>query len=203
MSRWGSCRKNSPFPLIPCGKSVIMRKTIEQERIHMNIIAQTAGVLGTAMIFVSFIARKRRSILLGKFTADILWMIHYLLIGAYSGAALNVLALGRESIFYNKEKKWASSKVWLYLILALTVGSCILTWEGALSLLPMIGSCCAVVSYWCTKPLHIRLLAIPAQSLWMIYGGLHGSIPTMVSNVIAMTAIGIGLYRDVKGMKKE
>ena len=143
----------------------------------MNIIAQTAGVLGTAMIFVSFIARKRRSILLGKFTADILWMIHYLLIGAYSGAALNVLAL--------------------------TVGSCILTWEGALSLLPMIGSCCAVVSYWCTKPLHIRLLAIPAQSLWMIYGGLHGSIPTMVSNVIAMTAIGIGLYRDVKGMKKE
>ena len=180
-----------------------MEKTLEQESIHMNMIAQIAGVLGTSMIFISFIARKRRTILLGKFTADILWMIHYLLIGAYSGAALNVLAIGRETVFYNKEKKWASSRFWLYLILALTVTSCLLTWEGALSLLPMIGSCCAVVSYWCTNPLHIRLLAIPAQSLWMIYGGLHGSVPTIVSNIIAMTAIGIGLYRDVKGMKKE
>lgn len=165
----------------------------------MNIIAQIAGILGTTMIFFSFAARKRRSILLCKFTADILWMTHYLLIGAYSGAALNVLAIGRESVFYNKEKKWASSRLWLYLIVALTIGSCILTWEGPLSLLPMTGSVCAVVSFWCTKPLHIRLLAIPAQVLWLIYGILHGSIPSILSNLIALTSIGIGLYRDVKG----
>ncbi len=204
MSRWGDVQKKFFLSLlILYKKSVIMGKTIEQESINMNIIAQTAGVIGTTMIFFSFIARKRRNILLCKFTADILWMIHYLLIGAYSGAALNVLALGRETVFYNKEKKWASSKFWLYFIIALTVGSCLLTWEGPLSLLPMLGSCCAVVSFWCTKPLHIRLLAIPAQTLWVIYGLLHGSIPTLVSNTIAMTAIGIGLYRDIKGMKKE
>ena len=47
------------------------------------------------------------------------------------------------------------------------------------------------------------MLAIPAQTLWVIYGILHGSIPTLVSNTIAMTAIGIGLYRDIKGLKKE
>ncbi len=162
------------------------------------IIAQIAGILGTSLIFVSFAARKRGHILLGKLTADVLWTIHYFLVGAYSGAALNILAIGRESIFYNKEKTWASSRFWLYLIFALTVGSCILTWEGPLSLLPMIGSCLAVVSYWCTNPLHIRLLALPAQILWLIYGVLHHTIPGIAGAGVALVSICIGLYKDLK-----
>lgn len=169
----------------------------------MNTIAQVAGVLGTTMIFFSFAARKRPTILLCKFTADLLWMTHYLLIGAYSGAALNVLALGRETVFYNKEKKWASSRFWLYLIIALTIASSLLTWEGPLSLLPMTGSSLAVVSFWCTKPLNIRLISLPVQILWLIYGFLHTSVPSMVCNTIALISICIGLYRDVNGMKKE
>ena len=163
-----------------------------------NLVAQIAGIAGTAMCFFMFVARKRRTILLGKFTCDVLWTLHYGLIGAYSGAALNVLAMGRETVFYNKDKKWASSRLWLYLFVALTIGSSLMTWEGPLSLLPMTGSCCAVISFWCTKPLHIRLLAIPAQLLWLIYGILHMSLPSIVSNIIALTAIGIGLYRDIR-----
>lgn len=164
----------------------------------INTVASVMGILGTVMCFLMYIARKRRTILLGKLTCDILWTVHYGLIGAYSGAALNVLAIGRETVFCNKDKKWASSRFWLYLFVALTVGSSLVTWEGALSLLPMIGSSCAVVSFWCTKPIHIRMLAIPAQLLWLIYGFLHMSVPSMVSNIIALTAIGIGLYRDLK-----
>ena len=106
--------------------------------------------------------------------------------------------MGRETVFYNKDKKWASSRLWLYLFVALTIGSSLMTWEGPLSLLPMTGSCCAVISFWCTKPLHIRLLAIPAQLLWLIYGILHMSLPSITSNIIALTAIGIGLYRDIR-----
>ncbi len=164
----------------------------------LNLIAQVAGILGTTMIFFSFTARKRPHILLGKLTADVLWMTHYFLIGAYSGAALNILAIGRESVFYNKEKAWASSRFWLCLILALTVGSCVLTWEGWLSLLPMVGSSLAVVSYWCTNPLHIRLLALPAQILWLIYGILHFTIPGIAGTLVAIVAIGIGLYKDLR-----
>ena len=168
----------------------------------LNLIAQLAGFTGTVLCFFMFVARKRRTILLCKLTCDIIWTFHYVLIGAYSGAALNILAIGRESVFYNKEKKWASSIFWLYFFVALTIGSSLLTWEGPLSLLPMIGSCCAVVSFWCTKPLHIRLLAIPAQVLWLIYGILHVSVPSVISNIIALTAIGIGIYRDLRGTKQ-
>lgn len=167
----------------------------------LNFAAQMAGFIGTILSFVMYLARKRKTILLGKFTCDILWILHYGLIGAYSGAALNVLALGRESVFYNKEKKWASSKLWLVLFVVLTIISSALSWEGMLSLLPMIGSCCAVVSFWCTNPFHIRLLALPCQILWLIYSIFHQSLPSLVSCSISLAAILIGLYRDIRSKR--
>lgn len=167
----------------------------------LYIVAQVIGVLAVAVSCVIFLGRKRQHILLAKFTADVLWFVHYFLIGAYSGAALNVLAIGRESVFMNKEKKWASSKFWLVLFLCLTIGSCLVTWEGPISLLPMLGSCSAVVSFWCTKPIHIRLMAIPAQVLWLIYGISHFSLPSFICNTMALVTIGIGLWQDVKGKK--
>lgn len=166
-------------------------------------VAQVIGVLAVAVSCVIFLGRKRQHILLAKFTADVLWFLHYFMIGAYSGAALNVLAIGRESVFMNKEKKWASSKFWLVLFLCLTVGSCLLTWEGPISLLPMIGSCSAVVSFWCTKPIHIRLMAIPAQVLWLIYGIFHFSLPSFICNTFALITIGIGLWQDTHGTKEK
>ena len=168
----------------------------------LNLFAQIIGVIAVTISCVVFLGRKRKTILLCKFTTDVLWFWHYFLIGAYSGAALNILALFREGIFMNKEKKWASSKFWLYLIMTLTVISCLLTWEGLPSLLPMIGSCCAVVSFWCTKPINIRLTAIPSQVLWLIYGTIHFSLPSFICNTMGLITIGIGLWQDVKEMKK-
>lgn len=168
----------------------------------VNTIAQIIGVIAVVVSCVIFLGRKRRTILLCKFTTDVLWFWHYFLIGAYSGAALNILALFREGIFMNKEKKWASHKFWLFLILGLTVLSCLLTWEGPASMLPMLGSSCAVISFWCTKPINIRLTAIPSQGLWLIYGFIHFSLPSFICNTIGLITIGIGLWQDVKESRK-
>lgn len=167
-----------------------------------SLIAQSIGIIAVTISCVVFLGRKRKTILLCKFTSDVLWFWHYFLIGAYSGAALNILALFRETIFMNKEKKWASSKFWLYLILILTFISCLMTWEGPASLLPMIGSSCAVISFWCTKPVNIRLTAIPSQALWLVYGFIHFSLPSIICNTMGLITIGIGLYQDVQEMKK-
>ncbi len=166
------------------------------------LVAQAAGIVGVVISFFVFSARKRSTILISKLTCDLLWAAHYSLIGAYSGAAINIIAIGRESVFYNKKKKWASSILWLWLFVALTVISSVLSWEGPLSFLPMIGSCCSVVSFWCTNPMHIRLLALPCQTLWLIYGILHHSVPSTVSCSVALAAIFIGLYRDIKSKNK-
>lgn len=171
----------------------------------MNTAAQIFGIAGIAMSFFIYIVRKRSSILLCKFTSDVIWAVHYILIGAWSGAALNVLAMARETVFYNKEKKWASSRFWLYLFCTLTMLSGFLTWEGPSSLLPSVGSVCAVISFWCTKPINIRLLAAPAQALWTIYNIVHGSLTGGISSGLSLLSVIIGLVRDIREaqMKKK
>jgi len=167
----------------------------------METAAQILGVVGIAMSFFIYIARKRSSILLCKFSCDVIWAAHYFLIGAWSGAALNVLAMARETVFFNKDKKWASSKLWMYLFAGLTLLSGILTWEGPSSLLPAVGSVCAVISFWCTKPLNIRLLAIPAQGLWTIYNIIHRSLTGGISSGLQLISVLLGLARDLREMK--
>lgn len=169
----------------------------------LEIIAQILGIFGIILTFFIFSARKRRTILICKFSGDVLWFFHYLFIGAASGAAINIVNIFREIVFYNKEKKWASSRFWLFFFMALNVTSSLLTWEGPLSLLPMIGTCCTVASFWCTKPLHIRLVAVPGQSLWLLYGILHVSPTSILSNTISLISIGVGLYKDLKDRKTQ
>ena len=168
----------------------------------LDFLIQALGIAGITLTFFIFSARKRSTILLCKFTGDIVWFFHYLFIGATSGAAMNIVNMLREIIFYNKGKKWATSRFWLFLFVALNLISSLLTWEGPLSLLPMLGSSCTVVSFWCTKPLHIRLVAIPGQSLWLLYGILHFSPTSIISNTISLISIGVGLYKDLREMKE-
>lgn len=168
----------------------------------MQIAAQVFGVIGIAVSFFIYIARKRSSILLCKFACDVIWSVHYILIGAWSGAALQFVAMARETVFFHKDKKWASSRFWLYLFAGLTLLSGILTWEGPSSLLPAVGSVCAVISFWCTKPIHIRLLAIPAQGLWTVYNVIHRSLTGGISSGLQLISVLLGLARDLSEMKK-
>ena len=64
-----------------------------------------------------------------------------------------------------------------------------LSWTGLKSLLPLVGSCLAVVGYWCTDPRLLRKFNFAGVSLWAIYGILAFSVPTIVGNLISMTTI--------------
>lgn len=168
----------------------------------MYLLAQVLGVIGIVLTFFIFSARRRQTILLSKLTGDVIWVIHYFLIGAYSGAGMNIICTMREIVFFNKEKKWASHRFWLFLFIALNITSGLLTWEGWISLLPMFGSCCTVMSFWCTKPLHIRLVAAPGQTLWLLYAILHVTPTSIICNAFSLVSIAIGLCRDISAMRK-
>ena len=168
----------------------------------VTLAAQIIGGLAVVAALFIFISKSRKIILTTKLTADVLWTLHYLLIGGFTAAALNVIGIFREIVFYNREKKWASSKVWLYVFLGLTVLSSVLTWEGPASLLAMAGMILAVFSFWNKDPLYICLLSIPSEMSWLIYNIIHHSVPGIISSSLAMVSMAIGIYRNLKGRKK-
>lgn len=169
-----------------------------------DMIAHGLGFVGLGMAAFIFLGKSRRQILTLKLISNVVWATHFFLIGAYSGMLLNIINLFRESIFYQKDKKaWAAHPFWICLFVGVSLLSSALTWQGMVSLLPAVGSAIAAIGYWCKKPMHIRMLNFPGVFLWFIYSIIMRTPSNVISNFVSLCSIGVGLFRDVKGMKAE
>lgn len=76
-----------------------------------NIIAQLIGLGGTYMLFTLYQQKERKKLLLRKLCADVLWGIHFVMLGAWAGAIPNLMGIFRETVFLHSDKKWANSFV--------------------------------------------------------------------------------------------
>lgn len=168
----------------------------------MMAIGQILGLVLSAFSFFIYFGKTRRSILAAKLTCDIGFCIQQLMIGAPTGALLDVIAAFREVIFYHRQtKRWASHRFWLYLFAVLMGLSPIFTWTGPVSLLPAVGSVIAVFSFYSIKPYHIRLLGFLATIPWLLYAIITTNMGLTISGFIQVFSIVLGLYRDYREMK--
>ena len=71
-----------------------------------EIIAQGIGALGIIVFLFCFHCNTMKNVLKVKLLVDIIWGLHYFLLGAYSGFAINVVCCIRELVFMNHHKKW-------------------------------------------------------------------------------------------------
>ncbi len=162
-------------------------------------IGALAGIVALMLALLIYLFRARQKILVTKLLADACWTVHYFLLGAYSGACLNFIAIGRELVFFNRDRrKWAGSAVWVYIFIGVTVISGLLSWQGPVSLLPMVGSVFSVVALWCRDPFHIRLLSLPMILLWLVYAVISGSPSAMICNILSAVSIVVGLAKDIR-----
>lgn len=97
----------------------------------INIAAQIVGFVGITVNVLIYQQKNRASILKMKLVSDVLWAVHYLMIGAYTAVAVACLGILREFVFMKRKKL---SSLVAFLILGLF--SVAVTWKGWLSLLP-------------------------------------------------------------------
>lgn len=174
----------------------------------LEIIAQCLGVIGIALGFFIYLSKIRTRIILCKFISDVVWFFNYLFLGAYTGAILNLIAMGRETVFYNREKhRWASHRIWLYIFLLLTLISPILEWVEAgaflwIPLCPAVGSMFAVVSFYSKKPRLMRYMGYCAQILWLAYSIGIGNVTASISSSLILLSAVIGNIRESRASKK-
>ena len=169
-----------------------------------SIITQLIGFLGTAVHLTAFQGKKRETILICQSIGSMLFMIHFIKLGAFSGAAMNLLVVVRALVFnFRGSKKWADSIAWLPIFILLSVGIVAVTWEGWISILPMIGMVSTTFAQFSKKPMMVRLLTLPNCPCWLIYNGISGSLSGVITEILIAISIIIGFLRhDVKRDKK-
>lgn len=153
--------------------------------------------IGLAALLVAtsiYQTNTRKAILLLSMTACLLWSAHFFLLGAITGASMNLLGAARAYIYIRvkptKKNRWV---LWSFLgLLALAT---LLTWQGVISLLPLSGSGMSVIADWQKRPKYIRRLGFFTSPSWLIYNVISGSYPGIAVEILKMTSNLIGQYR--------
>ncbi|MBE7041598.1 MAG: YgjV family protein [Ruminococcaceae bacterium] len=159
------------------------------------MIAQLLGILGFLLSIISFQQNTQKRIVFVQFLANISFTIHFYLIGAYTGSILNGIAIVRSFVYCFKDKKWASSNIWIVIFSLAFIVAGIYTWEGPLSILPTTAMVLSSVSFGIKNPKLVRRIYFPCSPMWLIYNIVGGSIGGVLTECFAMVSIIIGMLR--------
>ena len=160
-----------------------------------NLLAQIIGFGGTALTIIAYQQNKRKKILLCTVISAALFAIHYIILGAYTGAIMNILAASRSLVFMNNTKKWAKSKIWVAVFMIVYTVACVLTWDKWYSVLPLIAMLLTTVSNWFQSEKKIRFLTFPSSPCWLVYNVLNGSFAGVITEIFVMSSLIIAIIR--------
>lgn len=171
----------------------------------MLIITQVIGTIGLILSLMIYQVNNRKLMLYISIVSALIWGIHYGMLGAWTGSAMCMIQSARNYVFSKKqERNWAKSIVWVYLFLGIFITLTIFTWEGIISLFPLMGITTSTIAFWMNNPKHIRRISVINSPSWFIYDFISKSYPGMIADVVIFISIIIGIIRfDILKRKEQ
>ncbi|MBQ7318616.1 MAG: YgjV family protein [Clostridia bacterium] len=158
-------------------------------------IATGIGVLGMIACIMIFQQTERKKMLIWKMIADSLWLIQYVLLGAYGGVGTTAIAVLRGAVFLKWDPRQKGGKPVLIAFLIVSVAVGLLTWKNAFNLFSMAASVIAIVSFWIGNPKLSRILAFPISTSMLIYDVAYLSVMGIFNESFSMISSLIGIIR--------
>ena len=167
------------------------------------IIPQAVGLAAVASFLLSYQLKSRRSIIICNVISRFLYIAQYLMLGAISGAVLDILGALSSIIAQKKNHPFIARHTRAVFISTISVtvlaGSAIAVINGrALDLLPIAGVLLHTGAFWLSDERMIRRVSLAGSPFWLVYnltsrayGSALGDGLTICSIIIAMIK-----YRD-------
>lgn len=163
------------------------------------IISQVLGFIAFIISLLAFHKNKKEKILGNMILSNIFDLIHYLLLGAYSGCITKLLAMFRNIFVIFKDKnKSLSSNIFLYIFILAYTLSGILTFENVWSILPIVSAIIYAVAIWKGNEITLKKAACFGYFLWLIYNILVLSISGILSNIVSICSLLIAIKNSSK-----
>lgn len=161
----------------------------------MELAGQIIGIAATVIAIVMLQTNNRRRLLFLQSLCNFMFVIHYAMLGAMTGAAMNIVAGTRTAVFNFSDKKWASSVWWVVGFLVLTVGLGIFSWEGPVSLLFIGSSVLKTVGLRWGSTKTLRRIYFPCAVATFIYDAFSLSIGGMLTEGFAAVSSLVAMIR--------
>ena len=167
----------------------------------MMLVGKIVGYIAIVASVLIYQQKTRKNLLISKAVTDVLWIIHYFLMGGYTGAAVICVALVREVVFFRSDWRNKNSKLILVVFLCISAVCTALTWDGVFSIFAMLCSMLSIVSFWIGEPKVSRIMAFPISGCMLIYGVANGSVAVLINEVLVMISSVIGILQHDRKKK--
>ena len=171
----------------------------------MTLVGNIVGITAVVLYVLSYQMKNRMGIILCNAMSRVLYVAQYLLLGAFEGALLDVVAFFVSLLCCLRNTKFVKNHLVLTVILANVgiVGIGMITYQNIFSLLPIFGVVFETLALWLSKERNIRIMSLLGAPFWLVYNLLNLAYGSAIGNVITLVSIIVAIIRyDVLGQNK-
>ena len=166
----------------------------------MTVASQIIGFAAVGLYLLSYQLRKRKHIVWVTCISNALYVLQYILLGAFSGAVMDVMST--VSSFFAAKKtdkpfnRFPRILAWSNMIIIAVVGlvSAYLQREW-IELLPIAGALFQTGGLWCDNEQTIRKLGLCSAPFWLLYNYISHAYGPALGSLIAIISIIVSLIR--------
>ncbi len=173
----------------------------------MIIAAQIIGILAVAAFLLSYQQKKRKGIILLNLISRFLYILQYLLLGAFSGAVFDVLAAGFSVAAGKKHKKFIKEHTFIVVLcmnaVVILTGSA-MAWynKSFLDIFSLAGALFEINALWLSNEKAIRLVSLFGAPCWFAYNIISKAYGSAIGNILTIVSIVIALIRYKNASEK-
>lgn len=169
----------------------------------LYVVGQGLGIVAIILGFVNYQVKTREQVLFIHIATTVCFAFHYMLIGAYSGMAMNFVGFARNLVFYFAGKNGRVSRVWAISFAVIMGAMGILAWEAWYSVFAVVGLIINSYSMSFSNPNNIRKSILITSPMVLIYDAFALSFGGMVYESMAVISSLIGILRYRKDNKND
>lgn len=169
----------------------------------MPVIPQIIGLAAVATFLLSYQQKTRQKIIAFNVVSRCLYILQYLLLGAFSGAILDVLGAISSFVAGKKHTSFVKKHLTLVIVLitALILGAGIaisLINRSYLDLFSLTGVLLHTSAFWLNREKVIRWVSLAGCPFWFIYNFTSQAYGSAVGDLLTMGSIVIAMIRHRK-----
>ena len=159
------------------------------------IIGQIFGVIAVILGFISYQMKTSKTVLILQISVCAVFTLHYLLIGAMSGFALNALCLIRNIVYFFRGRGLPKNRIIPAVFTAVMCAVGVFSWQGFPSVFIIVGMAVNTVGMSFSDPNNIKKSILISSPLVIIYDVLVSSYGGILYEAVVITSSAIGLLR--------
>ena len=166
----------------------------------MVIASQIIGFAAVGLYLLSYQLKRRKQIVWVTCISNALYVLQYLLLGAFSGAVMDVMST--VSSFFAAKKNDAQFRhysrvlAWANMLVIAAVGLVSAFVQGEwIELLPIAGALFQTGGLWCDNEQTIRKFGLCSAPFWLVYNYISHAYGPALGSMIAIISIIISMVR--------